>query len=224
MSHPIPRWFNASALVLAPACGLIAALATPGLSSTTHDELTSIAAHPERFHVYAVAILISSYLLIPAFFGLMSLMRVKSPRWAYLAGGLAQVGMVVAVGDAATEFMYWKMGSPGTNRTQMIALADRYDAGSGWIYGIGGMAFVLGCVLVGVGLWRTAVVPRWVAAGVAAFGVVNVVGFASASRPALVASYVVALAVLARAALVILDSDSPSVPTPSGRTVGASAR
>jgi hypothetical protein len=225
MSHPIPRWFNTSSLVLAPAFGLLAACATPGLSTSTRGELVSVAAHPERFHVYALAILISGYLMIPAFFGLMSLMRARSPRWAYLAGGVAQIGIVIAVGDAATELMYWKMGSRGADLAEMTALSDRYDAGSGWIYSVGGLAVLVGSVLVAVGLWRTGAVPRWVAVGVAVSTVVNLVGFAAASQPALIASYVLMLAVLGRAALVLLDRDGVvQEPRPSRTAVTSGAR
>ena len=101
MSHPIPRWTNVSALVLAPAVGLVAAVAIPGLSTSTKGELAQVAAHPERFHIYALASAISGYLMVAAVFGLMALLRERSPRTAYLAGGLTQIGTVVAVGDGA---------------------------------------------------------------------------------------------------------------------------
>jgi hypothetical protein len=211
MSHPIPRWFNVAALVLAPVTGLIAALAVPGLSTTTQGGLDQVAAHPERFHVYALGILLSGYLIIPAFFGLMSLVRERSPRWAYLAGGLAQIGAVIAVGDAAVEFMYWKMGV-ATDQAPMIALSDRYDAGTGWIYNVGGLAVTLGSIGLAVALWRTRVVPRWVAVGLAACVLVNIAGFSMASQPMLIASYVVMLGALSRAALVIVDRDEVTVP------------
>jgi hypothetical protein len=218
MSHPIPRWFTAVSLALAPALGLVAACATPGLHSTTRGELVTISAHPERFHVYAVAILLSSYLMVPAFFGLMTLLRTRRPRWGPHAGGLAQVGKIVAGGDAATELMYWKMGSPGADLGQMVALSERYDTGSAWVYGIGGLAFVLGSILVAVGLWRTRVLPRWAAAGVGVSSVLNVVGFASANQPVLIASYVVMLAALARAAVATLD-EAAEVPSKATRSV-----
>lgn len=211
MSHPIPRWTNVAAMVLAPVFGLIAAVATPGLSSTTKGELTDIAAHPERFHIYALAITISGYLLIPAFFGLMALLREKSPRLSYLAGGLAQIGIVIAVGDGATELMYWKMGVAG-HRDLMVSLSDAYDSGSGWIYSIGGLAIVIGSIAMAVGLWRSRVVPRWVGAGVAVGVLANLVGFSVASQPVLIGSYVVLLAVLGRAALALVDRDEAPAP------------
>lgn len=211
MTHPIPRWFNVAALVLAPVTGLIAAIVVPGLSTSTKGGLDRVAAHPERFHVYALGILLSGYLIIPAFFGLMNLIRERSPKWAYLAGGLAQIGAVIAVGDAAVEFMYLKMGV-ATDQAPMIALSDQYDAGTGWLYGIGGLAVTLGSIGLAVALWRTRVVPRWVALGLAACVLLNMVGFSMASQPTLIASYVVMLGALARAALVIVDRDQVTVP------------
>jgi hypothetical protein len=211
MSHPIPRWSNASALVLAPAFGLVAACATPGLSTTARAQLASVAAHPERFQLYAFAILISSYLMVPAVFGLMALLRRSDVRWAYLAGGVTLVGMVIAVGDAATELMYWKMGSRGADLAQMTALSDRYDAASGWVYALGGLSVLVGTGCISVGLWRTRVVPRWTAAGVVSSMVLNIGGFAAASQPVLILSYAVMLVVMARAAIALLDADSDSV-------------
>jgi hypothetical protein len=204
--HPIARGTYAAALVLAPSAGIIAAAAVPGLQTSTTAQLEAIAAHPGRFQAYALAILVSSYLLVPAFLGLMQLIRQRSPRWAYAAGGLALVGMLVAIGDAATELMYWKMGSAGTDLSTMAALSERYEAGTGFVYAVGGLAFLLGTVLMGVALWRTRVVPRWAAGGLPVSAVLNIGGFAAASQPVLVISYVVMLAVFARAAACLVGS------------------
>jgi hypothetical protein len=209
MSHPIPRWSNATALVLAPAAGLVAAVAVPGLSSTTKGGLELVAAHPERYHLYAVGMLVSSYLLIPAYFGLMALVGRRNPTWAYLAGGLAQVGVVIAVGDAATESMYWKMGS-ASDLSPMVTVFDRYDAGTNWIYAIGGLTVLVGSVALGAGLWRTRVLPRWAAVGTPLGLVLNIVGFSAASQPALMLSYVVMLAAFSRAAQTLVARTEPA--------------
>jgi hypothetical protein len=211
MSHPIPRWTNVSALVLAPAVGLVAAVAVPGLSTSTKGELAQVAAHPERFHIYALAIAISGYLMVAAVFGLMALLRERSPRTAYLAGGLTQIGTVVAVGDGAVELMYWKMGVVG-HRDLMVTLSDRYDAGTGWIYTVGGLSIIVGSIALAVGLWRTGTLARWAAVTVPLGVVLNIVGFATASQPTLIVSYLVLLAGFARAALTLVDRDQVTVP------------
>lgn len=189
----------ALAMLLSSLTGIVAALAVPALRSTRSAELAAIAAHPGRFYVYALFLLASSYLLVPAFFGVMALLRDRGPRWAFFAGALAQAGLLIAIGDAATELMYWQMGAPGASRAQMVALAERYEnaAGSSLIYTVGGLASLVGIALLAVGLWRTRVAPRWAAVALVAGGVANVVGFSVASQPVLIASYVVLLAAFA---------------------------
>jgi hypothetical protein len=214
-THPIARTVTGWSLILAPLTGLAAAIALPALRDSRSAEISAIAGHQDRFYLYALAMLISSYLFVPAFFGIMNLIRERSSRWAYLAGGLAQVGMLVAIGDAATELMYWQMGSPKANHAQMAALADRFESatGSGLIYNIGGLAVVLGTLLVGIGLWRTRVVPRWTAVGLVVSVGANIVGFGSASQPVLVASYVLMLVACARIAATVLATEPAAAET-----------
>ena len=202
--HPIPRLAGAASLVLAPILGLVAAIATPGLQTSNAAEIAAIGRHPSAFHVYAVTILLSSYLLVPAFFALMALIRTRSVRWAYLAGGIAQAGMLVAIGDAATELMYSQMGAPPADAAQMTALANRYDSVSAVIYTPGGLLVMVGTVLVAAALWITRVAPRWAAAAIVVSTVMNIAGFSACSKPALLASYVVMLACLGRVALILL--------------------
>jgi hypothetical protein len=213
--HPIARTVTGWSLILAPVTGLVAAVALPALRSTRSEEITAIAQHQDRFYVYAIGMLVSSYLLVPAFFAITNLMRGPAPRWACLAGGLTQLGLLIAIGDAATELMYWQMGSPDADHGQMVALADRYESalGSSLIYDLGGLAVLAGIVLVSAGLWRTRIVPRWTAVGLALSAVANVAGFAMASQPVLVGSYVVMLAALARIAAAVLTAHrSPVAP------------
>lgn len=184
----------AAALVLAPLTGLVAAVAHPALKATVAEQIAAIAAHPGRFYVYALFILLSQYLLVPAIFGVMALLRERAPRWTFIAGAVVQTGLLVAIGDAATELVSWQMGAPGADRAQMVALSGRYEntAGSSLIYAIGGLATLVGIALISVALWRTRVAPRWTAVALLAGTVANVVGF-STGQPVLIASYVVLL-------------------------------
>src|SRR5438046_3755756 len=111
----LSRRLAAAGLFAAPVFGLIAAIVTPALKPTRGEEISAIAAAPGRFCVYALGRLLSSYLLVPAVFALTCLVRTHRPAWAYLAGGLAQLGLLVAIGDAATELMFWQMGAPGAS-------------------------------------------------------------------------------------------------------------
>ena len=224
----LPRTTMGLAMLLAPAAGLVAACAQPALRDTTDAEITAIAAQPGRFYVYAISILISGYLLVPAFLGVMALLRERAPRWTALAGGLTVAGLLIAVGDGAVELVYWQMGAPGADHAQMVALADRYETapGSSLIYTIGGLASLIGVLLITGALWRTRVVPRWAAVGLLLGSVAQIVGFAVANQPLLIASYVVLFAGFAPMALRLFGVVAPTgAAVPAGRSaVAATAR
>jgi uncharacterized protein DUF4386 len=192
----LSRTAMGAAMLLAPLAGVIAAVADPALRDDLDQEIAAIAAHHGRYYVYALAVMISGYLLVPAFLGVLALLRDRATTWSTLAGGLAIAGLLVAVGDGAGELLYWQMGSPRADHAQMVALADRYEnaLGSSLPYTIGGLATLVGVLLISVALWRTGAVPRWAAVGLVVGSVANVVGFSAASRPTLLASYVVLLA------------------------------
>jgi hypothetical protein len=180
-------------LVLAPLTGLAAALATPALVSSSRSEILAIQHHQGRYYLYAVGILLSSYLLVPAVAAIMRLMPESRPGWTEVAGILTQVGMLVAIGDAATELMFWQMGSSDASTGQMVALADRFESASGssLIYSIGGLCGLVGCCLLAAALIRTRTAPAWSAVAVPVAFAMNVAGFAAASRLLLAGSYVV---------------------------------
>jgi len=183
----------AAACIAAPLIGVVAAAAVPWLQDSRGAELNAIAQHQHRFYVYALCILLSSYLLVPAVLAVTGLLRESRSR--VLAGLLTQLGLVVAIGDAAVELMYWKMGRPGADHHQMTALAKAYEdaPGSGLIYTVGGIAVLIGMVWLGGLLWRSGAVPRWSALALPLGTVANIAGFASAAQAILVVSYLVLL-------------------------------
>jgi hypothetical protein len=204
-AHSVKRTLLASSCIAAPLFGLVAAVATPALKSSRGAEITAISALPGRFYVYAIFVLLSGYLLVPAVFGLLSLVRAERPGWALTAGVIAQAGLLVAIGDAAVELMYWQMGRPSADHQQMTALANRYEnaPGSSLVYSIGGLATLIGVVLLAIVLWRTRAIPRLAAVALVLGTIANGLGFAAASRPILVGSYVLLGACLVPAALTI---------------------
>ena len=208
----IRRSLLSIACMAAPLFGLAAALAVPGLQSSRSAELNAIAHHQDRFYVYAICMLISSYLLVPAVLAVTGLL----PRSAgsAIAGLLAQAGLGVAIGDAAVELMYWQLGRPGANRQQMTALAGSYEGATGasLVYGVGGIAVVVGLVWLGVLLWRSGAVPRWAAAALPLGTIANIVGFGAASQPALAASYVVLGAGFLPVVRALRDAPAPAAP------------
>ena len=217
----------AAGCVAAPLTGLVAAVAAPALSTSAGTELTEIGRHSDRYYVYALFILLSSYLLVPAVFGIGALIRSRAPRWAVVSTAVAQAGLLVAIGDAAVEVMYWQMGRVPAGHEVMTSLSTRYDSafGSSIIYSVGGVATMLGVALLAVGLWRTRATARWVSVVLVFATIGNFVGFSSGSQPILVASYLLLAAALMPIAIALLDDQrvpvSPVAPSPAATTVGS---
>ena len=142
------------------------------------------------------------------------------PVWAIVAGCLAQFGILVGIGDSATELMFWQMGAPGASLGQMTALATRYDAAPGavLVFMIGGLAALCGTLLLAAGLWRARAVPAWTAIAVAVGTIANIAGLSAASVPVTIASYALLLAAFGRIALIVHTSPAWD---PSGSPVAA---
>jgi hypothetical protein len=206
----LPRLVNGWSLVLGPLFLLASALASPPLKSTESATIAEIAHHPDRWYWFALFTTIGSILLVPALFGVMGLLRERTPWLANLGGGLAQLGVLVAIGDSMTQLLIWKMGSPGADPAQMAALARRYDdaAGASLVFTIGGLALLVGCVLLAIGVWRTRVAPRWAAVGLPLGAVLNVAGFSAASTPLLIVSCVVLVVALGAVGRVVLEPEA----------------
>jgi hypothetical protein len=88
----------------------------------------------------------SSIMLVPAVLALMRLLGHTRPVWALTADSLAGLGILIGIGDSATQLVFWQMGAPGASLGQMAALATRYNSapGAALIFMIGGLATLCG--------------------------------------------------------------------------------
>jgi hypothetical protein len=195
MPDPFRKAIGAT-MILAPLLGIVSAVASPPLRSGTEAQLAEVTQHPDRFYVYALFIMASCWLLVPAVVGVTAQLAERAPRLSLLGGALSVLGALIAVGDATTELVYWQMGAPAADRAQMVALSDRYDdaTGSSLVFTIGGLAVVVGLALLAVALWRHGLTPVWVAACLPAGAIVNIAGFSVSSNAVVLVSNVVFLA------------------------------
>jgi hypothetical protein len=208
LRQQLPRAAAAASLITAPLLGLVAACAWPPLRTGDRAQITAISAQPGRWYIFSLFLLLSTIMLVPAVLALMRLLGHSRPVWALAAGSLAQLGILIGIGDAATQLMVWQMGAPGASLGQMAALATRYNAapGAALIFMIGGLASLSGMLLLAAGLWRAHAVPAWTAIAVPAATIANIVGLSANSILITIASYALLLAAFGRIAVIVRSS------------------
>jgi hypothetical protein len=197
---------SVACLVLAPAFGIVAAVATPALVSTSvRNQLVAVSHHQDRFYVYCLFVLLSSYLFVPAIAAVRRLMPESRPAWTEIAYLITQMSMLIALGDGATEMVWWQAGSPHASLGQMAALSDRLDGAPGYslVYTIGGIGGMVGIALLAAALIRTHSAPSWAALALPVGFVTNIAGFTIANQAVLVTSYVVLTAGMVRLAALV---------------------
>jgi hypothetical protein len=219
----LPRTAAAASLITAPLLGLAAACAWPPLRTGDRAQIAAISTQPGRWYIFSLFILLSTIMLVPAVLALMRLLGHTRPTWALIAGCLAQLGILIGIGDAATELMFWQMGAPGASLGQMAALATRYNTapGAALIFMIGGLATLSGMLLLSAGLWRAHAVPAWTAIAIPIATIANIAGLSANSVPITIASYALLLAAFGRIAVIVRSSpawpqgDTPVTTTPA---------
>jgi hypothetical protein len=210
----LTRAAAAASLITAPLLGLVAVCAWPPLRAGERAQIAAISAEPGRWYIFSLFLLLSSIMLVPALLALMRLLGQTRPAWALVAGCLAQFGILVGVGDAATELMFWQMGARGASLSQMAALATRYDTAPGatLIFMLGGIATLAGMLALSAGLWRAHAVPVWTAIAVPAATVANIVGLSGSNVPVTIASFILLLAAFGRIAAIVRTSPAWDLP------------
>jgi hypothetical protein len=185
-------------LIGAPVLTLIASIISPAIKSDEAAQLAVIAHHPARYYAFTILTLAGIMLLVPALLGLMQMTRDRAPRLGNLGGTLAITGTLIATGDAASQLVVWQMAARDADRAQMAGLLRRFDEtlGSSLVFSVGGLAFLIGILVLSIGLRRARAVPAWVAIGIPVGALLNIVGFTSASVGVLIVSSVVLLATL----------------------------
>jgi hypothetical protein len=180
-------------MILVPIVFFASALVAPRFDSDEGTQLSVIAQHPNRWYWFALLTLVGSMLIVPAFIGIMSLLRERAPLAAYVGGTLSVLGALVSIGDSLEQLIIWQVGAHGADHAAMTALLTRLDGATGLetIFNVGGIAIVVGPAILAIGLIRTRIVPWWSAVCLPLAMIVNIVGFGAESRTIIAASGVI---------------------------------
>ena len=208
----------AVAMVAAPLLWLAAEALSPTLKSDSAAQLAVIAHHANRWFGYTALLTLGTILFVPAILGIMRLTRAGMPRLNLIGGALLGYGAIIAVGDAMSQLTTAQMVTGHADQAQMAALLDRTSnaAGASVFFGPGGLAFLVGSILLTIALVRTRVVPLSISVAFLLGIVVQLVGFTASSVVVITASAViclVAMSLLARHLWAASPTEQPAAAT-----------
>jgi hypothetical protein len=196
-AHNFRRTLTGLSLIAAPLVFLVFWVALPDLPDDPTAMLAAIAANGGRTMVAALLLMLSSVLFLPALVGLIHLLRDRGIVLGHLGGGLALLGALGHIAVATHFLVFVQMATDVADQAQMVALMNRIQGDPAWLPITLTLAgFDIGLLLLGIGLWRARVGPRWAAAGIvlaiALFFIGNII---SGGGPIIISVVVAGLAI-----------------------------
>ena len=173
-----------TSLIAAPILMLLSGLVLPQLHGPDGTELSVSASYPGRYYAYVLLGLAGSVALVPAVYAIARRTRLRRARLGAIGGSLAFIGAALSLADWGGELVKVEMGALSTTyHHAMVALLGRFDSSARIAapLQISGIAFLLGMILLAIGLFRGRTAPGWVCLGLIAGALGNVAGFATGS-------------------------------------------
>ncbi len=183
--HHFRKMLAGWCMLAAPLLLLIGTVLHPDLKSVEAAQLRVVADNLDQWFIAHLVILVSIALAVPAFLGLMHMLREREVAYGHVGGGLAILGLLAFVGIVMLEFVTWQMAAAG-NQAANAALLDRIDNTAGIVipFFVVSFAFMLGMAVLAVGLYRARAVQSWMAAFLVVASVLFVLEFALTSTVA----------------------------------------
>ena len=181
-----PTWSDRGtriAIVLAPLLFLVGSAVMPSLRGSGDSELPVAREHRTAFYIFTTTGIVGTGALIVACLAIAVQIGRTSPRLGLAGAVLTLVGNVLAVNDWGTELVKWEMASPTHDTRAMNALGDSLDNAAGVMVPLqlAGWTTLIGFVLLGVGLRRARLAPRWIAIAIPVGIFLNISSFAFGS-------------------------------------------
>jgi hypothetical protein len=173
-----------TSLIAAPMLLLLSGLVLPQLRGPDGTELSVSASHPGRYYAFVLLGLAGTVLLAPAVYGILRRTVLRRARLGAIGGGLALIGVALSLADWGGELVKVEMGALSTtHHDAMVALLDRFDSSARIAVPLqlSGVAFLLGMILLAIGLFRGRTAPGWVCIALIAGTLGNLAGFATGS-------------------------------------------
>jgi hypothetical protein len=181
--HHFRKMVAGCCMVLAPLLLLVGTVLHPESESDEAAQLAVIADNLDQWFAAHLIILMSIALAVPAFLGLMHMLREREVAWGHLGGGLSVLGLLAFVGIVTMDgFVGWQAAVG--DRGEMTALFERLNETAGFVipFYVVSFAFMLGLVCLAIGLYRARAVQWWMSAFLAVASVLFVIGMATYSE------------------------------------------
>lgn len=167
------------AMIVAPTLLLIVTTIAPENSADGAEQLRVVIDHSDLWLVSDGLSMVALVLLVPSIFGLMHMLRERSPRFAHIGGAMALTGVVAVSAQTFLGLVEWQMTrGDHTDAVQMAALLDRIEGD--WTTAIvllSAVFLTLGLATLAIGLWRAKVVAALPALALAVGAILINAGF-----------------------------------------------
>lgn len=162
-SDTFRRNATAAGLVTTAALSLVSVVLQPAFPDGFEQRLAAIDATGARAGVSAGAFVLAQLPFIVAVLGVAHLLRRRSPRLSTTAACLGVAGAFGHTVFGGISLVYVTMASDEANRAAYASLVQRVEESPVMVFAaMGLLGTVLGLLLLGVSLWRSRLVARWI--------------------------------------------------------------
>jgi hypothetical protein len=192
-SHHFRRMVAGCCMVAAPVFVLAAFVVSPAIHTDSGAQLGSLAAHPDRTLISALATFVAVSLMLAATLGLMHMLRERMVAYGHAGGALALLGLMAYAAQVGAFLLAWQMVLDGVQATDVTAWHG-FTHATAAVVAIGVVTWIgaAGFVVLAAGLYRARAVDWWMAAALA----VGAVGVALAAPLESIAVGIAASAIL----------------------------
>jgi len=148
-------------------------LIAPNQGDNNAELLAAVADDRGGWLASDLLLLVSTILFVPAVFGVLHLVRSRTPALGHVAAGFGVLGALGHMGFVTYGVVVYEAAGSGV-RGEMVALLDRLDEGASVILLPLILSFAVSVLLMGIALYRARVAPRWVMLAVIAAFVVEI--------------------------------------------------
>ena len=227
-THHFRKVLAGCAMVLAPAVLLVGTILHPATPAGESARVGAIATDGGLWMAAHLVLLAAVVLALPAVLGLMHMLRERMAAYGHIGGALALLGLLAFLGLVAIELVVGQMAMSGP-RGGAVALLGTIGGSAAitvpFVWGT--LAFALGMIVLGLGLYEARAVEWWQALGLALAGVALVIGPLLASNVIAIVGALLLLGALGSIGIAVLresDADWEHTPESRGLRPAAGAR